>query len=62
MLIDIKPGTELTVELPNQTRLTIECEDEDCTVTQWSKEYIASNGIKMRTILNQFIQSELQLS
>jgi len=62
MLIDIKPGTELTVELPNQTRLIIECEDEDCIVTHWSKEYTTPKGIKMRTILNQFIQSELQIS
>jgi|SaaInlV_120m_DNA_3_1039746.scaffolds.fasta_scaffold37715_3 hypothetical protein len=62
MLIDIKPGNDLTVELPNETRLVIKCQETDCTVTHWSKEFTTSDGIKMRYVLKEFIQSELQVS
>jgi len=62
MLIDITPGNDLTVELPNETRLTIECQETKCTVTHWSKEFINSDDIKMRYVLNQFFQDDLQLS
>jgi len=62
MLIDIKPGNDLTVELPNETRLTIECQETKCIVTHWSKEFTNSDDIKMRYVLKEFIQSELQVS
>ena len=62
MLIDIKPGNDLTVELPNETRLTIECQETECIVTHWSKEFTNSDDIKMRYVLNQFFQDDLQVS